>query len=322
MVAIEGRRGGAVEGHLGRLHIAMMTRARLTAVLAAVLAMWAAPTFAASDDPADSADAAEQVADAGAPAEPTVSGEWAGPLDWAALGWHPGASFGSAPRDFSIPTLREGPATTWDRTENRDGSAAVTVKHSLTSGWESKIGADLNLAPARPMFGPVDPASLLPGATGNDPSAGAAWATLAAPTHAPVGLDGTALGARLESSQSQHKVGVSASKSLSLGERMSLTLQGGYAATDVSAIAPAPLPPSGAYSTRVYTTEEVAKLTILPTRTTIAAGRTLSSSDDRWLNNVSAEQQLFKDVTIAGSISESVGGPPTTSITAKFLRRW
>jgi hypothetical protein len=295
----------------------MTTHARFSAMLAVALALHAAPAFAASDDPADNAEAAEQAADAGLPAEPTVSGEWAGPIDWAALGWHPGPTFALSKHDLNIPGLSEAPATTWSRTENANGSAAVTGKYTLTKGWASSIGADTTLPPSPPPgFGDID--STLPGA-----SAGAAWATLSSPAHdAPIGLEGTSLGARLDTSYTERKLGVNASKSLPLGDWMSLTLQGGYAATDLTASTGAAPAPTGLEQTRVYTTEQLAKLAILGTRTTIAAGRTLSSVDTRWLHTVTAEQQLFTGVSIAGSIAETPDGTAATSILAKFQRRW
>jgi hypothetical protein len=290
-------------------------------MLAVALALYAAPALAASDDPADRAEAAEQAADAGLPAEPTVSGGWAGPIDWAALGWHPGPAFALSKHDLAIPGLPEAPATAWSRTENANGSAAVTGKYTLTKGWASSIGADTTLPPSPPVFGSID--STLPGAS-TEASAGAAWATLSAPAHdAPIGLEGTSLGARLDTSYTERKLGVNASKSVPLGDWMSLTLQGGYAATDLTtSTSAAPVPPTGLEQTRVYTTEQLAKLAILGTRTTIAAGRTLSSVDTRWLHSVTAEQQLFTGVSIAGSIAETPDGTAATSILAKFQRRW
>jgi hypothetical protein len=42
----------------------------------------------------------------------------------------------------------------------------------------------------------------------------------------------------------------------------------------------------------------------------------------RWLHTVTAEQQLFTGVRIAGSIAETPEGSAATSILAKFQRRW
>jgi hypothetical protein len=298
--------------------------AMATAALA-LSALCAASAFEALAPETDSIDAAEQTTDAQSGSDTSVSAEWAGPMDWTALDWHPGAdlAFNLPPRRLSIPELTDAPATAWSRTENADGSAAVTVKRSLTTGWNSKIGADVTLAPPpTSLSGPINPSAVLPGAN-TDPSTGAAWATLSTPAEdAPLGLEGTALGARLDTSQTQHKLGVSASKSVTLGEQVSLTLQGGYATTDLSVASAVPVPTSGTNSERVYSTEQVARVAILPTHTTIAAGRTLSSADERWLHTVSAEQKLFEGVTVTGTISESADGTPTTSLVAKFQRRW
>jgi hypothetical protein len=48
----------------------------------------------------------------------------------------------------------------------------------------------------------------------------------------------------------------------------------------------------------------------------------MSTADARWLHTLSAEQALFAGARIIGSVRESVEGPPTTSIIAKYQRRW
>jgi len=291
----------------------------LIAAAAAALTLLHASAFA-SDVQADETRADEQAADTVAEPETVESAEWAGPIDWAALGWHPDPAFALSKHDLAIPGLSEAPATTWSRTENANGSAAVTGKYTLTRGWASSIGADTTLPPSPPVFGS---SSALPGAS-TEASAGAAWATLSAPAHdAPIGLEGTSLGARLDTSYMQRKLGVNASKSLALGDWMSVTLQSGYAATDLAASGSAvPAPPTGLEQTRVYTTEQIAKLAILGTRTTLAAGRTLSSVDARWLHSVTAEQQLFTGISIAGSVTETADGSAAAGFLAKFQRRW
>ena len=287
----------------------------LFAAAAAALTLLHTSAFA-SDWQADDARPAEAASDAVAEPETVESAEWAGPIDWAGLGWHPDPTFALSKHDLTIPGLSEAPATTWSRTENANGSAAVTGKYTLTKGWASSIGADTTLPPSPPVFGSIDAST--------EASAGAAWATLSAPPHdAPIGLEGTSLGARLDTSYAERKVGVNASKSLPLGDWMSLTVQGGYAATDLTAsTSAAPVPPTGLEQTRVYTTEQIAKLAILGTRTTLAAGRTLSSVDTRWLHSVTAEQQLFTGISIAGSVTETPEGSAAAGFLAKFQRRW
>lgn len=253
------------------------------------------------------------------------------PADWGAIDWHPGTEPasdsvqppGTRPR-WTMPTPKSAPATSWNRTEKADGAADVTVKRALPLGWDSQVGADFNLAaPPRDVPGPVNPAALLPG-TASDPSAGAAWALVSTPAlDTPLGSDKAAIDARLDSTQELGKVGVSASKSVAFGRQLSLTLKGGYAATETFAhSAGAPLPASPWGGSRVYTTEHLATLTILPTQTAVAAGRTMSTVGERWLHTLSAEQTLFAGASVVGSVSESPEGPLNTSIVAKYRRLW
>jgi len=48
----------------------------------------------------------------------------------------------------------------------------------------------------------------------------------------------------------------------------------------------------------------------------------LSTTDDKWLRKVGAEQKLFDGVTISGSIGETAQGASNKSITAGFKRSW
>ncbi len=51
-------------------------------------------------------------------------------------------------------------------------------------------------------------------------------------------------------------------------------------------------------------------------------GQTLSTSDDKWLRKVGAEQKLFDGVTISGSIGETPSGAASKSLSAGFRRSW
>jgi hypothetical protein len=292
------------------------------AALAAAFALVAWESTAAFDVIAPQADAAVQ-ADEVTEADAAQTIE---PSDWSALSWRPGMNAADRPKRTRLkaPATSSASATNWSRTDNADGTAAVTVKRSLPLAWESNVGADFITAPPPPALpGPADPAALLPGGTA-DPSAGTAWASLSTPAlAAPVGWDKAALDARVDPAHEHGKVGVSASKSL--GRQLSLTLQGGYSVTDAFAAGiamPTGAPLGTVYAAPVYTTEQGAKLTILPTGTAVAAGRTMSSADARWLHALSAEQPLFAGASIVGSVSESVDGPLTSSIIAKYQRRW
>src|SRR5260370_16357550 len=106
--------------------------------------------------------------------------------------------------------------------------------------------------------------------------------------------------ARLDPSQDQSRLGTSISKSLPLNEQYSLILQDGY---NVIQQGIAPLP--GIAARPVYQTEQSAKLSIAGTGTSLVAGQTLSSADDKWLRKVGAEQKLFDGVSISASVGET-----------------
>ena len=78
----------------------------------------------------------------------------------------------------------------------------------------------------------------------------------------------------------------------------------------------------GGRSTRNYETEQSAKLSIADTGTSFIAGQTLSSTDDKWLRKIGAEQKLFDGVSISGSIGETPLGTTSKSLTAGFKRSW
>ena len=61
---------------------------------------------------------------------------------------------------------------------------------------------------------------------------------------------------------------------------------------------------------------------IADTGTSFIAGQTLSTSDDKWLRKVGAEQKLFDGVTISGSIGETPSGAASKSLSAGFKRSW
>jgi len=63
-------------------------------------------------------------------------------------------------------------------------------------------------------------------------------------------------------------------------------------------------------------------LSMANTGTSLSAGQTLSSGDDKWLRRVSAEQKLIEGVTVSGSIGETAQGATSKSITAGFKKSW
>jgi hypothetical protein len=65
-----------------------------------------------------------------------------------------------------------------------------------------------------------------------------------------------------------------------------------------------------------------AKFDFLGTGTSLIAGQTLSTADDRWLSHVGAEQKLFGGVSVTGSISETAEGYAERSLKAGYKYRW
>ena len=117
-------------------------------------------------------------------------------------------------------------ALNWDPSRLSGSSANITAKKSLPSAWQSKVGVDANKAiqPAVSVGAPINPDSLLPGATPKSAS-DAAWANVTAPgLDTPVGWDKTTFDARFDPAHEERKLGTTLSKSVPLNERFSVTL--------------------------------------------------------------------------------------------------
>jgi hypothetical protein len=98
-----------------------------------------------------------------------------------------------------------------------------------------------------------------------------------------------------------------------------LTLQNGYNVIQQGIV---PVPGIPGRPVRNYETDQSARLSITDTGTSFIAGQTLSSADDRWLRKIGAEQKLFGDISISGSIGETALGTSNKSLTAGFKRSW
>jgi hypothetical protein len=215
-----------------------------------------------------------------------------------------------------VARSKAGADTAWSSQDKPNGAAAVSVKQSLSPFWDARIGADMTVAnqPATTTSDQLRQKFT----TGDQQSGGSAWAAVTAPGVGSV-WDKTAIEARVDPAQDQSKLGTSLSKSLPFGEQYSLTLQNGYNVTQQS-LAPA-IGGSG-HPSRNYQTEQSAKLSITDTGTSFIAGQSLSSTDEKWLRKIGAEQKLFGDVNVAATVSEMPQGAPNRSLTAGFKRSW
>jgi hypothetical protein len=239
-------------------------------------------------------------------------------IDWSVLNTDVGSLVDSQGKSITIvPTSRE-PAQKWNRTEKRDGSSSVTVNRSLPTTWDTKVGVDFGL-PAAPS--PLTtPERLLAGAS--DEGSSVAWANTTAPAlDLPLGWDKASLDARIDPLQEQSKIGSRFSRSLPLGEDMSLTMESGFAVTHLRS-QPLPNDLPGSQSVNIFDAERLAKLNFLATGTSFGAGSRKSSADDVWLNSLSAEQKLFGGISVTGRVSETADGDTSKSLTAGFKRNW
>lgn len=205
----------------------------------------------------------------------------------------------------------------WSSNANANGSSAVKVKQSVSSFWDTRIGADMTVAKEPTTMSELLAEKAANG--GNLPqSSGSAWAAATAPGAGPV-WDKTAVEARVDPGAEQSKIGASLTKSVPLSSDYSLTLQNGYSVNQQGTMA---LPGVGGHITRNYETDQTAKVTITDTGTSIIAAQTMSTTDDKWLRKVGAEQKLFDNVTVSGSVGETAQGAINKSLTAGFKKSW
>ena len=231
--------------------------------------------------------------------------------------------------DFSVlnePTpdmrLRGGPPTPAparpgaiaSRNEKADGSVSVTTGQRLPIDWEAKVGVDVGVAAPPPVADPL--------LAGQTQERGAGWASLMVPAET-LGLDKATIDARVDPNADQGKLSTALSRSVPIGGGMSVTLQNGYAVTQTLASPGAPPNASAtAPTTHVFSGDGAVRLEF-PSATALSAGAKMSSTDERLLPSVSAEQKLFDSpFSVTGTISQRPTGETDRSIMAGFKRSW
>jgi hypothetical protein len=288
-------------------------------VLAAGLGLTPVPANAQAVPSAEDADApATEAAKADAAADPGDADIRDLELDWSQLDVNAYTLMTTSPASKArlAPQAGSGSEMSWSSKDNPNGSA-VSVKQPISPFWDARIGADMTVTRQPATMSELLAEKAANG--GSEPqSGGTAWAAVTAPGVGAI-WDKTAIEARVDPSQDQSKLGTSVSKSLPLGEQYSLTLQNGYNVIQQGFV---PVPGLAGRTTRNYETEQSAKLSIGDTGTSFSAGQTLSSSDDKWLRRIGAEQKLFGGVSISGSISETPLGASSKSLTAGFKQSW
>ncbi|MFZ2154529.1 MAG: hypothetical protein WAV72_00195 [Bradyrhizobium sp.] len=240
-------------------------------------------------------------------------------LDWSQLNVDASTLPPGPAAKVRLPKAAGGTDMSWTAKDKSNGAAAVSVKQPLSPFWDARIGADMTVV-NQPQT--LTSADLLQQKISSDgqpsQSSGTAWAAITAPGVGSI-WDKTAIEARVDPSQEQSKLGTSLTKSMPLGEQYSLTLRNGYNVIQQGIV---PVPGIAAHPVRSYETEQSAKLAIADTGTSVTAGQSLSSTEDKWLRKIGAEQKLFGGVTINGSIGETALGTSNKSLTAGFKHSW
>src|ERR1700754_3141108 len=237
-------------------------------------------------------------------------------IDWSQLD---PASAGNAraPADPKARrALGDGATAAWSAQDKANGAAALSVRQSMIPFWDTRVGADLTVARQQPASAAEALQQKI--TTGEQQSAGSAWAAMTAPGVGSI-WDRTAIEARVDPSQENSRLGTSLSKSVTLDERTSLTLQNGGSVTQQGIAA---IPGITGHAARNYAMDQSERLSIADTGTSFIAGQALSSADDKWLRKIGAEQQLFGGVSVSGSIGETLQGTANKSISAGFRRSW
>jgi len=240
-------------------------------------------------------------------------------LDWSLLNVDASTLITTPSKARPATQAAAGADMSWSSKDKSSDAAAVSVKQSLSALLDARVGADMTVVNQPQTLTSSD---LLRQKFASDAqpsqSTGTAWAAITAPGLGSI-WDKTAVEARVDPSQEQSKLGTSLSKSLSLSEQYSLTLQNGYNVIQQGVV---PVPGIPGRPARNYETDQSARLSITDTGTSFIAGQTLSSADDRWLHKIGAEQKLFGDISISGSIGETALGTSNKSLTAGFKRSW
>jgi len=238
-------------------------------------------------------------------------------LDWSQLNVDASTLSTNPASKRTTPKPGTAAEMSWSSNGKPNGAAGVSVKQPLSPFWDTRIGADMTVTRQPTTMSELLSEKATNG--GNEPqSGGSAWAAITAPGVGSI-WDKTAVEARVDPGQEQSKLGTSLSKSLPLSEQYLLTLQNGYNVIQQGVV---PVPGIAAHPSRNYQTEQSAKLSITDTGTSLVAGQTLSTTDDKWLRKIGAEQKLFDGVSVSATVGETPQGVTNKSLTAGFKHSW
>jgi hypothetical protein len=210
------------------------------------------------------------------------------------------------PVDLSTPEPENGWPTRTKLLAPKPSASAWDRK-----AWDGKAGVDYR----KPSIPGADfqPDHLTAGSIA-DQSTGVAWATITG-GQLPLGWDKASIETRIDPAQEQGKVGTTLSRSVPVGDEVSVTLENGVSVTRTLPHVSAP--------GQSWASSQALRFNILPTDTSVSVGAGISSTEEKWLRSLSAEQKLFGGpVSVTGSVSETSAGDRSKSLRAGFKRTW
>ncbi len=213
---------------------------------------------------------------------------------------------GDEPLDLSTPLP-----------ETKHAPKLKAAMPGLINPWSAKAGVNYRSAPVpNAEFRP----SQLPDSSLPDQSTGVGWANVTS-SSVPLGWDKATIETQVDPLDEQGKLGTTLSRSIPMGDELSLTLQNGVSVSRT--FANSSVSSQATSSSHGWSSEQALRFNLLPTDTTLSLGGQLSSSDDKWRPTLSAEQKLFGGpVSLTGSVSETSGGETSKSLKAGFKQNW
>jgi hypothetical protein len=218
------------------------------------------------------------------------------------------------PFDFSVPLPAPPPSF---GVPARDVDQSKYLPKPPKNHWSAKAGIDDRLVTPNAALRP-DPFV----SNGTEQTNGVAWANITGGDL--MVLDNATIETRLDPQQ-QGKLGMNLSRSVSLGESLSMTWQQGYALTHAlpSGVPATPVTAPPVQGATSIDSHQTLRFTILPADTTVSLGAALSNTSEKWLRSMSAEQKLFGGpVSITGTIAETATGNASKSVKAGIKKTW
>lgn len=102
-------------------------------------------------------------------------------FDWSQLSVDPAPLVKKSPKLNQTAKQTTDADLSWKRDDKPDGSAAVTVKQAITPFWDTRIGADMNVATQTPTTSADVLAQKMAHDNQLSQSSGSAWAAMTAP---------------------------------------------------------------------------------------------------------------------------------------------